>query len=322
MNIIAVTGASGFIGRAFCAALLVNGFSVRAAVRYFGSLPLTDGLQEVEIGEADGETDWSSTLVDVNCVFHCMAHTYMTCKHGAGALAAYRKVNVESTLRLARQAASAGVQRFVFLSSIKVNGEITLSGQAFTEKNVLAPKDDYALSKAEAEQALFDLARQTGMEVVVIRPPLVVGPGVKGNLASIIKLVQRGIPLPLGSVHNQRSLVALDNLVSLMLLCADPAQSTQAANQVFLVADGKDISITTLLHKVARAAGCPNRLLPVPPRLLRVTANLLGKNAIVHRLLDNLQVDATKARELLGWRPSVSIDEQLDKMFIKHKQGS
>lgn len=321
MNIITVTGASGFIGRAFCAALLVNGFSVRAAVRYFGSLPLADGLQEVEIGEADGETDWSNILADVNCVFHCMAHKYMTCEHGAGALAAYRRVNVESTLRLARQAASAGVQRFVFLSSIKVNGEITLPGQAFTEKNVPAPKDDYALSKAEAEQALFDLARQTGMEVVVIRPPLVVGPGVKGNLASLIKLVQRGIPLPLGSVHNQRSLVALDNLVSLMLLCADPAQSPQAANQVFLVADGKDISITTLLHKVARATGRPYRVFPVPPRLLRVTANLLGKNAIAHRLLDNLQVDATKAKELLGWCPSISIDEQLDKMFIEYKQS-
>jgi lipopolysaccharide/colanic/teichoic acid biosynthesis glycosyltransferase/dTDP-4-dehydrorhamnose reductase len=234
------------------------------------------------------------------------------------ALAAYRAVNVAGTLRLAHQAAATGVRRFVFLSTIGVNGNQTRA--PFDETDTPHPHDPYAISKYEAEQALFCLAAQTGMEVVIIRPPLVYGQGAPGNFASLVRWSQRGFPMPLGAVHNQRSFVALDNLVSLVLLCADSIRSPQAANQVFVVADGEDVSISTLLRKVAQAAGRPSRLLPVPVVWVRVVAGLLGRRAVADRLLSDLQIDATKARTLLGWRPVVSMDEQLAKMF-EHKDS-
>lgn len=204
----------------------------------------------------------------------------------------------------------------MFISSIGVNG--SQSTKPFTEACTPQPNDAYAVSKLEAELALLDLASETGMEVVIIRPPLVYGPSAPGNFGSLVRALQRGLPLPLGALHNQRSLVALDNLVSLVLLCADRDRSPEAANQVFVVADGEDVSTTTLLRKVAQAAGRPSRLLPVPAWLLRAGASLLGKRAVADRLLGNLQVDATKARTLLGWRPVVTMDEQLAKMF-EHK---
>jgi nucleoside-diphosphate-sugar epimerase len=226
----------------------------------------------------------------------------------ADPLAEFRRVNVDGTLNLARQAAASGVARFVFVSSVKVNGEATVPGRSFTERDAPAPQDPYGQSKHEAEQGLRQLAADTGMEVVIIRPPLVYGPSVKANFAALMRAVQCGWPLPLGAVHNQRSLVALDNLVDLIVTCLDhPA----AANQTFLASDGQDLSTAELVRGMARAARVPSRLWPVPVWALQVAAGALGKGAVVQRLCGNLQVDISKARSLLGWVPPVTVAEGL-----------
>ena len=223
-------------------------------------------------------------------------------------LAEFRKSNVEGTLNLARQAASAGLRRFIFISSIKVNGESTSAGRYFCPFDAPAPEDPYGISKMEAERGLMQLASETGMEVVIIRPPLVYGPGVKGNFASLIKLMGKGLPLPLGAINNKRSLVGIDNLVDLIIRCIDhPA----AANQVFLAGDGEDLSTTELLRGLAEAMGRAARLIPVPAALLSLGATLLGKRAVAQRLLGSLQVDISKTRQLLGWEPPVSVKEGL-----------
>jgi nucleoside-diphosphate-sugar epimerase len=310
-----ITGGNGFIGNFLIKKILSNGGEVIAPVRCISTTahPICQNLDWVALGTFSIHTHWLPTLENVHTVVHCAGRAHVMHENALDALASYRLENVQTTLHLAQQAAVAGVQRFVFLSSIGVNGNQTTA--PFNEAATPHPHDAYAVSKLEAEQALLALAAQTGMEVVIIRPPLVYGPGAPGNFASLVRSVQRGLPLPLGAVHNQRSFVALDNLVSLVLLCADRARSPQAANQVFLVADGEDVSTSTLLRKVARAAGRPSRLLPVPASWLRAGAGLLGKRAVADRLLGNLQVDATKARTLLGWRPVVTMDEQLAKMF-------
>jgi nucleoside-diphosphate-sugar epimerase len=226
----------------------------------------------------------------------------------ADPLTAFRAVNVDATLNLASQAAAAGVKRFVFVSSVKVNGETTLPGRAFAEAEAPNPQDAYGLSKYEAEQGLRQLSADTGMEVVIIRPPLVYGPGVKANFASLMRAVQRGWPLPLGAVCNQRSFVALDNLMDFIIICIT---HPQAANQTFLVSDGQDLSTTELVRGMAQAAGVPARLLPVPVWALQAGASLLGRGDAVQRLCGNLQVDISKARSLLGWVPPVSVEEGL-----------
>jgi len=227
-------------------------------------------------------------------------------------LAEYRCINVDATIYLARQAAAAGVKRFIFISSIKVNGEATFYGKQFLPTDEPRPRDAYGLSKMEAEQGLMELASETGLEVVIIRPPLVYGAGVKGNFASMIKLVERGFPLPLGAIHNKRSLVGIDNLVDLIIRCIDhPA----AANQVFLAGDGKDLSTTELLRGVGEAMGNPARLIPVPAGLLQLGATLLGKKAMAQRLLESLQVDISKTCELLDWKPPYTVDEGLRRCF-------
>jgi nucleoside-diphosphate-sugar epimerase len=223
-------------------------------------------------------------------------------------LAECRRVNVAGTLNLARQAAAAGVKRFIFLSSIKVNGEQTLPGQPFTEDDVPAPLDPYSTSKYEAEEGLRELARQTGMEVVIIRPPLVYGPGVKANFLNMMRWLHKRVPLPFASLNNRRSLVALDNLIDLIVVCLEhPA----AANQTFLVSDGEDMSTTELLQRMAQALGRPARLMPIPASLLEAGAALLGRRDMAQRLCGSLQVDISKAKMLLGWNPPISVDEGL-----------
>ncbi len=301
-----VTGANGFVGRSLCLALPDDGHGVLAAVRSLNKQVV--GVDQVLITSIGKTTDWSSALQNVDVVVHLAARVHVMNEVAVDALAEFRKVNVEGTLNLANQAAKAGVKRFVFVSSIKVNGEHTLADCPFTANDDANPQDPYGISKHEAEQGLLLIAQQTGMEVVIIRPPLVYGAGVKANFASMMRVVKRGIPLPLGAIHNKRSFVYVGNLVSLIVRCIDhPA----AANQVFLVSDGCDLSTTELLQKCAVALGVKARLLPVPQKLLVFSLALLGKRAVAQRLCGNLQVDISKAHSLLGWEPPVSVEDGL-----------
>jgi len=245
-------------------------------------------------------------------VIHAAARVHVMSDSENDPLAAFREINVKGSLDLARQAAAAGVKRFIFISSIKVNGERTSKGQPFNSHDAASPEDFYGISKHEAEQGLRALAAETGMEVVIIRPPLVYGPGVKGNFASMIKLVGKGLPLPLGAVHNKRSLVALDNLVDLIITCID---HPGAANETFLVSDGEDLSTTQLLQGVAEAMGKPSRLIPVPASLLQFGTTLLGKKAVAQRLLGSLQVDISHAQKCLNWTPPLTVKQGLQRCF-------
>ena len=301
-----VTGASGLVGRAVCQLLSRRDLTVRAAIRS----PQDDGadVDTVPVGNIDAQTNWQAALSGTSIVVHLAARVHVMRDESTDPLAEFRRVNVEGTLNLARQAAGAGVKRFVFISSAKVNGESTRPGQAFTETDMCDPQDAYSLSKQEAEQGLRQMAADTGMEVVIIRPPLVYGPGVKANFAALMRVVRRGWPLPLGGVHNLRSLVALDNLVDFIITCAT---HPKAANQTFLVSDGQDVSTPDLVRGMAQAMDLPARLLPMPVWLLQTGARVLGKTDAMLRLCGNLQLDISKARTLLGWVPPVSVDEGL-----------
>jgi nucleoside-diphosphate-sugar epimerase len=303
-----VTGGSGFVGQALINRLaLLSECSVIAPVRDMStSFPL--GVRSIPFTSLDAVFDWSDVLEEVDCVVHAAARVHVMNDVSADPLAAFRKVNVEATLNLARQAAASGVKRFIFISSIKVNGEGTESGIPFSADDVPTPIDAYGISKLEAEQDLKVLAAGTDMEVVIIRPVLVYGPGVKANFLSLMRWLYRGVPLPFGAVHNKRSLVAIDNLVDFIVTCFDhPA----AANQVFLVSDGEDVSTTQLLSKLAGALGKPAVLLPIPAWFMICAAALLGQRALSDRIFGSLQVDISKNRQLLGWTPPVTLDKAL-----------
>ncbi len=302
-----VTGANGYLGRAFCAHASTIGLLLRASVRTAATNP--SATAGIAVGDVDGTTDWSVALEDCQIVMHLAARVHVMADRASNPLVEFRLVNTEGTLNLARQAAAAGVRRFIFVSSVKVNGEETAAGHPFSAIDTPAPQDPYGVSKMEAEQGLRQIAADTGMEVVIVRPPLVYGPGVKANFASMMRAVKRSIPLPLSSVtHNRRSLVALDNLVDLLITCVDhPA----AANQTFLVSDGEDLSTADLLRRLSQAMDKPAHLFPVPPSLLQLGANLLGKGDMAQRLLGNLQVDISHTRNTLNWNPPVSVDEGL-----------
>lgn len=308
---ILVTGASGFVGGALVKRLATDGnFSgVVAAVRR-SDVAMPEGVRSAQVGDLLPTTNWSAALLKVEAVVHCAARVHVMQDDATNPLEVYRQVNVQGTLNLARQAAEAGVKLFVFVSSIKVNGEVTLPGCPFTADDKPAPLDPYGVSKHEAEQGLRVLSAQTGMSVVIIRPPLVYGPGVKANFASMMRWVARSVPLPLGSIHNARSMVALDNLVDLLVTClGHPA----AAGQTFLVSDGEDVSTTALLRRTAHAMGKSAFLLPVPASWLKFAAILLGRPAVAQRLCGSLQVDIEKTRRLLGWNPPLSLDQGLKK---------
>jgi len=308
-----VTGASGFVGRALTHALQISGYNVLGAVRQLQGRVGADSIDTKKlafkaVGNISNQTKWTPVLQGVDTIVHCAARVHMMREQASDPMAAFRGVNVAGTLHLAEHAAAAGVQRFVFLSSIGVNGVQSAPGKSFSETDKPSPHNAYALSKWEAEQGLLRIANETGLKVVIIRSPLVYGFGAPGNFAALTRAVQRGWPLPLGAVHNQRSLVALDNLVDFIVTCIT---HPQAANQTFLVSDGQDLSTTELVRGMARAAGVPARLLPVPVWALKAGALLLGKGDAVQRLCGNLQVDISKARSLLGWLPPVSVEEGL-----------
>lgn len=305
---ILVTGATGFVGRALCQRLKVDE-ALRIAVR----TPVVGRwVERLDVVQAalDPAQDWRPALERVATVVHCAARVHVMNDDMPDPLEEFRRINVNGTLQLATQAAEAGVKRFVFLSSIKVNGESTALGQPFTAAQAPAPIDPYGVSKWEAEQVLRDVSAATGMEVVIIRPVLVYGPGVKANFLNMMKWLYKGIPLPFGAIHNKRSLVALDNLVDLVVTCIN---HPQAANQMFLVSDGEALSTTELLTRMAQALGKASRLVPVPASMLEVAARFLGKQAVAQRLCGSLQVDITDTRERLGWTPPVSVDVALKK---------
>lgn len=303
-----VSGANGFIGRALCSHLSFLGHSVVPAVRR------SSGIEGEHI--VGDKSSWMYALAGCSSVVHLAGRAHVMQDQERDPLQAFRTANVDTTIELANRAVEAGVRRFVFMSTIKVNGEETPSGRCFKPEDLPAPQDAYATSKWEAEQRLLEIAKKTGLDVVIIRPPLVYGPGVKGNFASLIQSVKREVPLPVGTTSNQRSMIALENLVSFTALCADIEASPNAKDQIFLVSDGKDISTSELVRKVAKAYGCNCRLLPVPVGLIWFAARLIGKASIINRLFGSLVVDGSKARKMLGWHPPITIDEQLQKMAL------
>ena len=315
MQHVLVKGATGFVGATLCRTLEKSGCRVRRAVRRLETVD-QEGLDQARlIGEIGPETDWRAALRDVDCIVHLAARVHVMKERSEAPLAEFRRINVAGTEHLAREAASCGVRRLVFLSSVKVNGEAT-AGKPYSEDDEPQPQDPYGISKWEAEQALRRVARETGLEVVVIRAPLVYGPGVKGNFLAMINVLRRGIPLPLGGIENQRSLIYVENLVdAIMLTSTHPL----AAGQTFLVRDGEDVSTPTLLRAMAAALDVPARVFSVPPAWLRFCAKLAGRSQAVDRLLGSLSVDDSKIRRMLGWHPPFSLVEGLAKTASSFK---
>lgn len=303
-----ITGATGFLGGSLVSSLHGRqDTELSCPVRYLGALKVG---REMLVDGLGPETDWYNIVADQDVVIHAAARAHVNKDECSDPLAEFRKVNTDGTLNLARQSAEAGVKRLIFISSIGVNGRT--NNKPFTEEDLPRPVEPYAQSKWEAEQGLLQIQRDTGMEIVIIRPPLVYGPNAPGNFGNLVRCIGKGVPLPLGAVYNKRSLVSLNNLVDLIITCIDhPA----AANQLFLAGDGQDVSTTELLRCVGEAMGKPVRLIPVPARLLLIGASLLGKKAVAQRLLGSLQVDIGKVRNVLGWKPPFSIEEGLRQCF-------
>jgi Nucleoside-diphosphate-sugar epimerases len=302
-----VTGASGFVGGAVLCRLGRDGVVARGSFRR-RSPNIPAGIEQALVDDLGPDTNWTQALGGIDAVVHAAARVHVMRESALDPLSEFRRVNVSGTLALARQAAAAGVNRFVFISSVKVNGEGTEPRRPYRASDLPAPVDAYGISKHEAEQGLFELARETGMSVSIIRPVLVYGPGVKGNFLTMMRWLYKGIPLPLGAIQNRRSLVGLDNVVDLIVTCLDhPA----ASGRIFLVSDGEDLSTTALLRRVAASMGRPARLVPVPVIALLAVARVMGKTDVAQRLCGSLQVDISSTRELLGWIPPVGVDQAL-----------
>lgn len=315
-----ITGATGFVGKELTQRLIGEGHVIYAAVR--SEQPVTPGVHQVLVSNATTAPttmEWQSTLQNIDVVFHLAARVHVMNDYAADPLAAYLQDNVQFTIELARQAAAAGVKRFVFISSIKVNGEST-NGKAFTELDPPHPQDPYAISKLQAEQGLFAVGSGIGMEVVILRPPLVYGPGVKANFRSLLQIADRMVPLPLSCISNTRSLIYVENLVDALILCATHAA---AKNQLFLVCDETSISTPQLIKNIAFALGRPCMLFPFPLSTLRLGAELARKGAFLDRLTQSLIIDNTKIRNLLNWKPPYTMEQGLKttaEAYIQHKK--
>jgi len=302
-----VTGATGFVGRFLCERLIADGYLVRATL-----LPtenrtaLLTGVEPAVVQSLGSDTDWSTALEGVDTVIHLAARVHIMNDHATDPLTAFRKVNVEGTVRLAVEAARCGVKRLLFVSSIKVNGEET--EVPYTEESPAQPTDPYGISKWEAEIALRQIEAETGLQVVIVRPTLVYGSGVKANFLNMMKIISRGIPLPLASINNKRSLIYVGNLVDALTICA---KKPKAAGQTYLVSDGEDVSTPELIRRTAVALGVPARLLPFPVSLMRLAGKLTGKSDAVNRLAGSLTVDSLKIRRELGWQPPFTMEQGL-----------
>lgn len=297
--IVAVTGASGFVGKRLVGYLGAQGVAVRAVSR--GRVEaLPENAEWIQSPDLGPDADWREAVSGADIVVHLAARVHVMRDVAADPVAAYRRDNVAGTLALANAAVKAGVKRFVFVSSIKVNGEATVAGAPFRVDDPIAPTDPYGISKAEAESALQELGRKTGMEIVIIRPVLVYGPGVGANFGTMMRAVSRGIPLPLGNATNRRSLIFVDNLADLV---SQATRHPQAAGRIFLAADSNALSIAHMVRELGVALGRPARLLPVPPRLVEAVARAVGMKGIAQRLFGALEVDAGDAYAVMGWEP-------------------
>ncbi|MEZ9365517.1 SDR family oxidoreductase [Vibrio sp. F13] len=301
MNIL-VTGSTGFVGSRVVELAKKRDWAVIPVVRKQIE-PLTNSLV---IPSIDASTDWSGAFEGVDCVVHCAARVHQMNESERGALTAYRDINTLGTLNLAKQAAVAGVKRFVFVSSIKVNGEFSEPNLPFEPNLKNTPQDPYGLSKYEAEVELAKLSKETGLEVVIIRPPLVYGPGVKANFLSMMRLIDKGIPLPFGAIKNQRSLVYLDNLSDLILTCCE---HPSAPGHTFLASDDHDVSTTQLMRTIALSMGKSPRLVPIPMSWIQLAASVLNKKHIAQRVCGSLQVEIETTKEIMGWKPPVSFEQ-------------
>lgn len=317
-----VTGASGFIGQSLCETLLKLGRSTRGTVRYLNSFLSNSGIEYVQVEDITLKTTWKDILVGIDCVIHCAGRAHVMHETKKNTLKIYRTVNVDSTKKLAEQAAKAGVKRFIFLSSVKVNGESTNNEYSdnvsnkpkkkiFTHNDIPNPEDPYAISKLEAEKVLWEISSKTDLEVTVIRLPLVYGYGAKGNLARLIKLIQSNIPLPLAKVQNQRSMIGIDNLIDLLICCID---HPHAAGKTFLVSDCDDLSTPGLINYIASSMERRAYLFPFPIFLLKLLFSILGKKGEINRLVGSLKIDGSYTRDILNWAPPVSVAEGIKRM--------
>lgn len=318
-----ITGANGFIGRALCVRMLDEGWNVRGTVRHLKKLnSFPAGVNAIQVESIGPDTDWSKALLDVNCVVHLAANVHIMKKTPFDSLTTIHKVNVKGSEHLAREAASANVKRFVYMSSVKVNGEGTEAGgqksevryrkaqlkMAFSENDNPEPRDAYGISKWEAEQVLQEIAEETGMEIVILRSPLVYGPNVKANFLRLLKVVDYGIPLPLASIKNRRSFIYLENLIDAVVTCII---DSKASGQTYFVSDGEDVSTPELVRRISSALGKPTRLFPFPPILLKMAGIITGKSVAIDRLLRSLTIDCSKIRRELEWQAPFSMDQGL-----------
>lgn len=306
-----ITGGNGFVGRALAAEMALRGLSVRSASHMLPTAS-SENINYTIAPRLGRDADWADSLPGVSTIIHTAARVHIMGDQSRDALTEYRRVNVEGTLSLAEQAARAGVGRFVFLSSIKVNGEETKPGQPYTEADDPAPKDAYGQSKLEAELGLRDISNKTGIEIVILRPPMIYGLGVKGNFARLIKLAELGLPLPFGAVNNQRSMIGLKNCIDL-IICA--AIHENASGNIFLMSDGYDLSTTELLRLLCKTMKKPSRLYPLPAPVLHFAAKFINQDAAAQRLLCNLQVDIGETIKKLNWSPIQSIEDGLAVCF-------
>ncbi|MDB1122407.1 UDP-glucose 4-epimerase family protein [Vibrio algarum] len=319
-----ITGSTGFVGSRLVQIALKQGWKCVEVKRLSSQNDKTSSRKSAENSESfqitdiSSNTQWEGAFNGVDCVVHCAARVHQMNESEAEAKSAYHEVNTLGTLHLAKQAAQSGVKRFVFLSSIKVNGEATIPGESFKPDLTNKPTDPYGLSKYDAEVGLQKIAQETGLEVVIIRPPLVYGPNVQANFLSMMNIVAKGLPLPLGAIDNKRSMVYLDNLVDLILLsCVHP----KVAGRTLLVSDDHDVSISYMLKSIAKAMKKRRYfLLPIPPAWLKLAAKIVGKSEVAQRLCGNLQLDIQETKSRLEWEPPFNVDEGIQRTVDHYMQ--
>ena len=311
MKKICITGANGFIGKALCKSLKASNNHIRGFVRAMDLNNNSSETEQISVGDISSKTNWKDHLNGFDCIIHCASSTHQM--SGIKDLNVYNLVNIDGTKRLAEQAVEAGVKRLVFLSSVKVNGETTHQNtkQKLSHKDTPNPKDYYAISKLEAEKSLWEISSRTGLEVVVVRLPLVYGYGVKGNLARLIKIVKLGIPLPLSLVENQRSMIGIDNVVDLLIQCID---HPKAIGKTFLASDGEDLSTPELIKLIDSSMGRKANLFPFPISILKFLGSIFGRREEINRLVGSLRIDNSYTKEILNWSPLISVEEGIRRM--------